>query len=145
MMGMRTKVATTIAALLLCIIVANITVCASGLDRVLQFLAWSATTSDYNMSIDIVKQPRTGWYGLREYTISEGNPMFAGRPEFTKTFIDIKNAFVEIVPDVLPKPWSTLVLLGIALQSGAAVAHNNSVFESVGEPIEYTLAFRIRW
>jgi len=97
------------------------------------------------MSIDIIRRPRTGLYGGVEYVIAEGNPMFAGDIEYCRTVIDVKNAFVEIAPDVLPKPWSTLALLGIALHSGSAVAHNNSVFEMVDQPMQYTLAFRIRW
>jgi hypothetical protein len=134
-----------VATVILLILLLTGTVVAMDIDDVLQFLAWSANTSDYNMSIDIVRQSQTVRRGNTTYTITEGNPMFAGNPEYSRTVLDLKNAFIEIAPDVLPKPWSTLALLGVVLTSGHAVANNNKILAMVGEPIQITLAYRYRW
>ena len=134
-----------VATVILLILLLTETVVAIDIDDVLQFLAWSANTSDYNMSIDIVRQHQTVRRGNTTYTITEGNPMFAGNPEYFRTVLDLKNAFIEIAPDVLPKPWSTLALLAVFVSSGGAVAHNNRCFEIVGWPTQFTLAYRYRW
>ena len=134
-----------VATVILLILLLTGTVVAMDIDDVLQFLAWSANTSDYNMSIDLVRQPQTMRCGNATYTITEGNPMFAGNPEYCKTITDIKNAIIEIAPDVLPKPLSTMVLLAIIVTNGEAVAHNNRCFEIVGWPTQFTLAYRYRW
>jgi len=148
-MDMRPKTAITIAAVLLLCIAANVTVCASSfdVDKLLQFLAWSANTSDYNMTVDIgiLERPFYKLHNGRVWRIREGNPMFAGNPEYCKTITDIKNAIIEIAPDVLPKPLSTMALLAIIVTNGGAVTNNNRLAEMMGEPIRLTFAYRHRW
>ena len=143
--AMRSKVALVLIAVLLYIAIAVPAAYALDVDRLLQVLAWSANTSDYNMSIDVVRQPVVLQRGLRTYIITESNPMFMGDVEYSETVVEIKNTFIEVVPDVLPKPWSTLALLVVFVTSGEAVANNNRCFEMVGWPTQFTLAYRYRW
>jgi len=143
--AMRSKAALVMVAVLLYIAIAAPASHALDVDRLLQVLAWSANTSDYNMSIDLVRQPQTVRRGNATYTITEGNPMFVGDVEYFRTVLDLKNVLIEVAPDVLPKPWSTLALLAVFVSSGEAVAHNNRCFETVGWPTQFTLAYRYRW
>ena len=144
-MAMRSKVVLAIVVVLFCTTVTGTATCALDMDRLLQVLAWSANTSDYDMSIDIIRRPHTGLYGGLGYVIAEGNPMFAGDPEYFRDVLDLKNAIIEVMPEVLPQPWSTIALLAMILNSGQAVVNNNRVFATVGLPTQFTLAYRYRW